>query len=402
MRPLFLIVAFSALLLANPAYADPGRQPGMDDKAAALPVEMLRTLQIMQDQIAAGSTTAHVAQRTLLAHINERFASLDSKVWESSKNVRSAVIFVLSGGRPNILKKLISLSILGPSDENLVQGALAYVEGREKEAKQYLTQVNLASLPPALAGQVALVQSALTVRDEPAKSVELLDYVRLQLPGTLVEEAALRREIFVVSQMGNMGKFEALSRQYLRRFRSSIYAGNFRQRFASALTHLDFVKDSQQFPRLVAILNELDGDSQRELYLLIARNAVDQGQTKAAVLASEKAYQQSASDPASATRARLYKAAAVIVTSEGFDSGLTELKQIDKGTLSPDDAALLDSALILAGTIRRVPEKAVTAAANAPSPSADDVKTINAPLPAISRAQEALERVDQLFRKETR
>jgi chemotaxis protein MotC len=401
MRPPLLIVALAVLLLASPGRAESEAPPARDDKTADLPVEMVRTLQIMQDQIATGSTTAHVAQRTLLAHIDERFTSFDVKVWESSKNVRAAVIFVLSGGRPAILKKLLSLSVLGPSDLALVQGALAYVEGRETEAKRHLAEMNLASLPPALAGQVALVLSALTVRDDPAKSVELLDYVRLQLPGTLVEEAALRREVFVVSQMGQIGKFEALSRQYLRRFRSSVYAGNFRQRFASALTHLDFAKDQQQFPRLVTILNELDADSQRDLYLLIARNAVDQGQTKAAVLASEKAYQLSKSDVVSATRARLYKAAAVIVSAEGFDSGVAELKKIDKGVLPSGDAALLDSALALAGNIRRTPETVANAADRSQSP-ASQPKVIEAPLPAISRAQEALERVDQLFRKETR
>lgn len=224
----------------------------------------------------------------------------------------------------------------------------------------------------------------------------------MEWPGTLIEEAALRREIFVVSQMGNVGKFEALSRQYLRRFRSSVYAGNFRQRFATALTHLDFAKDQQQFPRLVTILNELDVDSQRDLYLLIARSAVDQGQTKAAILASDKAHELAPSDIPSATRAKLYKAAAVIVTAEGFESGVAELRKIDRGILSQSDAALLDSALSLAGTIRKVPEKVVTATADGPLPATAEASKIEIQVPAISRAQKALERVDQLFRKETR
>lgn len=402
MRPLSLTVAFAALLFAGNVHAESSNPQTGDDRMQVLPVEMVRTLQIMQDQIAAGSTTAHVAQRTLLGHIDERFATFDMKLWESSKNVRAAVVFVLSGGRPHILRKLATLETLVPSDRSLVQGALAYVEGREGDAKRYLAEVDVASLPPALAGQVALVQSALTVRDDPAKSVELLDYVRLQVPGTLIEEAALRREIFVVSQMGNVGKFEALSRQYLRRFRSSVYAGNFRQRFATALTHLDFAKDQQQFPRLVTILNELDVDSQRDLYLLIARSAVDQGQTKAAILASDKAHELAPSDILSATRAKLYKAAAVIVTAEGFESGVAELRKIDRGILSQSDAALLDSALSLAGTIRKVPEKVVTATADGPPPATAEASKIEIQVPAISRAQKALERVDQLFRKETR
>ena len=222
--------------------------------------------------------------------------------------------------------------------------------------------------------------------------------MRLQLPGTLIEEAALRRAIFVVSQMGDLDKFELLAKQYLRRFRSSVYSGNFRQRFAAALARLEFARDHRRFERLVAILDELEPEGQRELYLLIARSAIDQGQTKAAILASEKAYKLSSADKVSAERSKLYKAAAVIVTPEGFEGGVGELRKIDKAILSPNDLTLLDSALSMASHIRSAPE---TTAALKPEPAprpADPVPP-NAPSQAISRAQEALEKVDRLFRR---
>jgi chemotaxis protein MotC len=357
----------------------------------------------MQDQIAIGSTNAHAAQRALLEHIDERLMSADLVVWESPKNVRVAVIFVLRGGKPNILKKLLSLGGLSRTDEAIVQGALAYVEGREAEAKRFLADIDIDSLPTTLAGQIALVQSALIVRDDPAKSLQLLDYVRLHLPGTLLEEAALRREIFVVSQIGDVKKFEALSRQYLRRFRHSAYAGNFRQRFASALTHLEFTKDPQHFSRLVTILNELEAEGQQELYLMVARYAIDQGQTQIAIRASDKAFALSSSDEIGAERAKLYKAAAVIVTAEGFEGGLASLKKINKGILPSGDANLLDSALQLASHIRRTPDESKANQSMVESgPSPSEAMKVQTPLPTITRAQEVLERVDQLFRRETR
>ncbi|MFC4173058.1 chemotaxis protein [Microvirga sp. GCM10011540] len=402
MRITFIASFLAGILTAVPAVAEEV-QTSEPEKVTAIPVDMVRTLQIMQDQIATGSTNAHAAQRALLAHIDDRLMSIDPETWGDSKNVRAAVIFVLSGGRPEILKRIVALGGLSEVDTTIVQGALAYVGGREADAKRFLSEVQIDTLPPMLAGQIALVQSALIVREDPAKSVQLLDRVRLLLPGTLVEEAALRREIFVVSQVGDAKKFDALSRQYLRRFRYSIYAGNFRQRFASALTRLDFAKDEQKFSRLVAILNELEADGQRELYLMIARNAIEQGQAKAASLAADKAFELSSSDVPSATRAKLYKAAAIIVTPEGFESGIEVLKQINRADLQPHDSALLDEALSLARHIRQAPQVTPVSEAAGPAeaPPAEAIQ-VQEPVPAISRAQEALEKVDQLFRSETR
>jgi len=402
-RQSYATIAAIVLLLTVPALAEQPTEEAARQTAASLPVQMVRTLQVLQDQISAGSTAAHAAQRTLLAHIDERFSLLDAEAWQDTRNVRAAVIFVLSGGKPDILKRLLSLGILSKEDETIVQGALAYVEGREAEARQLLSEVDVSALPPGLGGQLALVQSALIVREDPAKSVQLLDYVRLQLPGTLVEEAALRRAIFVVGQMGDTRKFDALSRQYLRRFRRSVYSGNFRQRFAAALTRLEFARDHNQFPRLVAILDELEPDGQRELYLLVARAAINEGQTRTAILAADKAYELSASDKVSVERARLYRAAAAIVKPNGFEHSTAELRRIDRTVLPPDDSALLDAALSMAEHIRSSPDNqrggALIAQSAAPS---DDLAQIRQSLPSISRAQEALERVDQLFRRATR
>lgn len=387
------------LLLTRPAHAEI-EQVGEPAKADALPVELVRTLQALQDQIAAGSTNAHVAQRALLTHIDERLMPLDAKVWQEPRNIRAAVVYVLSGGKPDLLRKILSIVSIPAPEDALVKGALAYVEGREAEAQKLLADVDPHTLPVTLAGQIALVQAALNVRDNPAKSVELLDFARLQLPGTLVEEAALRREIFVVSQIGDTRKFDSLSRQYLRRFRYSVYSGNFRQRFAVALTRLEFARDPNFFSRLVAMLGELEPAGRLELYLMVARAAINQGQTQAAILASNKAHELSAEDKVSSARARLYHAAAIIVTAQGFDEGVSELRKIDRSILPAPDIALLESALSMASYIRSGPQGTTAVAASEPQDAADAV--VQKPTPTISRAQEALGAIDQLVRKGTR
>lgn len=379
---------------------------------AASPVQMLRTLQLMQDQIAEGSTEAYLGQRGLLTILDKRFMELDAGLWADSRNVHAAIAFVLSGGNPQILRKLLEMSdpVLTAETRTLVEGALAYVEGREEKAKGDLLSFDAGTFPPMFGAQLALVQSALVVRTDARKSSDLLDFVRLQAPGTLLEEGALRRQVFVASQTGDTRKFLALSSGYLRRYRHSIYAGNFRQRLASALTRIDFGKDPVLFDGVVEMLQDLELEARLDLYLLAARSSIDQGLTKSARMLAEKAQELSHGDPKSAARARLYRAAAMIVSPETIAVAVEELKSIRKDVLSASDATLLDSALSMADHIRQSPGEKVAENGSQRSPvqvgtgtpSSPDARRQQAPeqLEALLKAQDALSRIDKLIKNQ--
>ncbi|WP_445502342.1 chemotaxis protein MotC [Microvirga sp. G4-2] len=358
----------------------------------------------MQDQIALGSTEAHMGQRGLLTILDSRFMDVPPEIWSDGKNIRAAITFVLSGGNPQILRKLLEMSnpAISSEDRSLVEGTLAYVEGREEEAKGKLLSVNVQSLPPMLGAQLALVQSALIVRTDPKKSSDLLDFVRLQAPGTLLEEGALRRQIFVASQTGEMKKFLALTSGYLRRYRHSIYAGNFRQRLASALTRIDFGKDPVSFDGVVEMLMDLEPDARRDIYLLAARSSIDQGKTRSARMLAEKAKELSEGDVASAARAKLYRAAAMIVSPETIVKAVEDLKGIDRTKLTAGDAILLDSALSMAGHIRVMPGDKAADNSSKPPPPPLDVNKQQAPeqLQAVLKAQDALSRIDKLIKNQ--
>ncbi len=403
------------ILAAGSAAAEndsPGPAPALtqlQETTEAGPVQMLRTLQLVQDQIAAGSTEAHVAQRGLLVVLDDRFMNYEPEIWRDSKNIRAAVALVLSGGKPQILRKIWGLgSEFVPRDElPLIEGALSYVEGREEEARRALLPIDPATFPTSLGAQIALVQSALLVKTDPAKSSALLDFVRLQVPGTLLEEAALRRQVFLVSQIENLKKFDSLVIQYLRRYRSSVYAGNFRQRLGSVLTRIDFGKDPSRFEGVVAMLAELEPDVRRDLYLLAARASVEQGFTKSALLMAGKAQELSGEDKESAARAKLYQAAATIISPEAIETAVKNLQALDRSVLGPRDVALLDAALAMADHIRKLPEGIATK--NAVTPPVREA--VNAPpvqqaagpqaseqLPALTMARDALARVDRLIK----
>ena len=401
---LILCLCLLSLCLLPGAAGAAGDGHGGGDKAAAapieplpvrprgLPVELVRTLQLLQDRIAHGSTQAHLAQRQLLAHIEQRLLALEPAGWAEIENVRAAVTFGLSGGGPAVLKRLIEAGTVPEAEHGLVRGALAYLQGREKEAITHLGAIDAQTMGPGLAGQLALTQSALMVREAPMKAIALLDQARLLSPGTLVEEGALRREIFVLAQAGDAKRFEALSIRYLRRFRRSVYAGNFRQRFAGALTRLDFDSDRSLTQRLERMLDEIEPEGRRDLYLLVARAGLEQGRRETALFAAERA--AGLVDPEShyALQARLYRGAALIVAEGGFEAGFEALRAIDRASLASDDATLLDAALTTATQIRTPPKSGPVL-----EPSASASKRVVPQPQSISRAQEALARVDRMI-----
>ncbi|MGU3667554.1 chemotaxis protein [Methylobacterium sp. A49B] len=365
------------------------------------PVAWMRTLQLLQDRVAGGSLAAHESQPVVIARINADLQNAAPETWADPHNVRAAIVIALSGGGPAILRRLTGRAGLGEPEATLARGALAYVEGRAAEANRLLADVDTTLLPLTLAGAIGLTQASLIVTENPIRAVALLDRVRLLLPGTLTEEGALRREIFTLGQVGDLRRFEILAIQYLRRFPHSIYAGNFRQRLAYQLTQFDVGQDAEKFAVLNRILGELGAQSRRDLYLLIARTAIQEGKTASALLAADKALGLCAPGSPASNQALLYRAASEIVTLATFPSGLRTLRSLDRARLPPRDAPLFDTALATAEEIGRgltggpVPpaEAAASRLSQAAAASAD------APGSLIPKVQAMIDQVDLLLRK---
>jgi chemotaxis protein MotC len=359
-------------------------------KAAREPYQLVRSLQALQDQIARGNLDAHNAQPALLKQLGEQFQAVDPDVWKDPRNSRAAIVFLLSGGAPPIIEALRSRKLLS-IDEAILDGAIAYVEGRSEEAKAKLGDVKARTLPATLGAEITLAQSALLAQSDLKATIDRLDEVRLLMPGTLIEEAALRREIFLVGQVDDFDKFEALATQYFRRYRHSIYAGNFRQRFALSVARFSFAQRPDRFPRLVAVLDNLDRASQRALYLLITRTALVRGKPEMAGLASERVVALTDEGSTDRTRAHLYRAAARLVT-DAHEQALGDLQRIDTGRLPALDAELLDAALALGRTVRKP-----LPAASSKNEWADGAQTSVRPRIDFSASGEAIARAQRLL-----
>ena len=363
------------------------------------PYELVRSLQTVEDAIATGSARAHSEHLALLKTLGDRIAAANPAIWSNPKNGYAVVIFLLSGGAPQIVQKLPRdrLNV----DRNLLNGALAYVEGRQDDARKLLNGFKARELPSGLGGHVALVQAALLAGSEPAAAIARLDEARLLMPGTLVEEAALRREIFLVGQAEDFDKFEFITLAYIRHYRNSIYASDFWQRFALALTRFNLGLNESRFPRISAMIGELDHAGQLKLYLLISRTALVRGRLAMARLSAAKGLVLSAEGSSERERAHFLHASARVLT-DNYDEGLAELKALDKSKLPERDTPLFNAALDLALNMRKplTPAKSEKVEQGAENPPPTPARIdLSSSTTTLAQAHKQLSELDLLLKE---
>jgi chemotaxis protein MotC len=319
------------------------------------PYRLVRMLTAVQDDIARGAGAALDAQSLLQQRLAQRFSDALPHEWDERRNARALVIYALSGGSPAVVRRVLEDAHLAPPYDALAAGALAYLEGRAGDARRHFAAAGDAPLDASLAGPVLLARAALAVEADPRAALALLERARAAAPASLVEEAAVRRALFVAAEIDDIGVFDQLVARYLRKFRRSLYAGNFRQRLASALTRMSFIEEPAAFVRLESMVEPMTEAGRRELYLLLARAAIENGNRLAAEIAAERALEAAASGTLDARRAALYKAAAEVVDPEEFRSARSKLSDLEDDGLPEDDRALLYAARRLSRTVADLP-----------------------------------------------
>jgi len=363
------------------------------------PYEMIRTLQTLQAQVAQGNSQAHTAQRALLIQMDGAFMDAHPEVWQDPRNARAAIVHLLSGGHPDVMRQLLQYDPAPAVDPRLLIGALAYVEGRGEDLNQILADVNPLDLPPGLGGHVALVKATGLIQTEPQKALVYLSQARLLMPGSLVEEAALRREIFVAGTVGEVERFQSLAVRYMRRYRNSIFASDFRRRFAIAIDALGFAENLERFSLLEGLLSEFDQDTRRALYLRLARTAVLGGNLDIVREATDRAAPLTVEGSLADMTLRLYRAAAIEDPTR-----ITErrdiLLSIDRTMLNRQDRTLLDAIMDVTNHIRHFPDPppGVIGEFNVPETLPDPAEE-DWVMPSMRRAQKILDETSALLER---
>ena len=315
------------------------------------PFQIVRSLQALQTQIAEGSQEAMSAQPKLIAQIALQFARTPENLWQDSRNVKAAAVFLFSGGGATSVRPLLANKKIAEADRLLITAALAYVEGREKEAAKLFSQISARELPPDVGGHLALAQAALLSRTDTVGASNLLDIARLLMPGTLVEEAALRRQIFLMEPNADFDKFVLVSRQYFQRYRKSVYAANCWKGFSRTLVNYTLLADAEGLKKIENFVADFQPSEQRLLFLDVARHALVNGKAATALQMARDAGKLSPEGSMEAARATVYEGSALIVDNSILN-GLEKLQATKRTGLGAEDAELAATASMLGNNLQ--------------------------------------------------
>ncbi len=326
-----------------------------EDAAAINPVEEIRTLSRIQNGLTNGQTSGLRVQHIVIRSIGHKFLSAPPEIWSERKNADAAIRFLLSGGDPSFARIGAVQDALPETHRRLFAAALAFAEGGRTKARRLLVGVNPRSLPPMIAAHIALVTGILLSRHKPELARKYLEDARLLGSGTLIEEAALRRQTSVSVAINKFDSFRGVADTYARHYRDSVYLGVFRERFAqNVLTVLD-KGNKARIKWLIDHIKRYNKDEQVAYSTLIAREAVLRGRPEIVAALTELGLDGKPASADMAAQLALYKSATSIFGKDP-DEGAELLSLVDVERLEKDDMAIYRAASHLLQQIREWPE----------------------------------------------
>jgi chemotaxis protein MotC len=370
------IIAGTMMSATMPALAQGGLQP----------YQMVRSLQLVQDRIADGDHAALPMQRKLLEMVDARLKASTSEEFEDKRNFQALMIYAMSGGNPATVADSLARLELDESDKTAGAGVLAYLLGDVEQARTAMASIDPLVEQPELAAFLALVKGSVLAGESPADAVALLDQARLLAPGTLVEEAALRRTVALAVGQADVVRFTNASEQYARRFLRSPYATQFAEAFVAGIIDLRQSIDLVKVEQAIAWMTR---EQARAIYLRLARQAAIDGDTRILDFASGKARELGlAETDGQDARGELY-ASLNSVTSETVEKTLERLRALDANLLSDRDRALLEAAKAIARDVVAPVPAAAPSFAGAETDFSDDEAVVASPAAAKADAEPA-------------
>lgn len=238
------------------------------------PYQMMRSLQVVQDRIADGDHAALPMQSKLLNIIDDRLRHAPREAYDDARNLNALLAYASSGGNPATIRDVFATLSLEGEMRTIGDGLLSYALGDHARARAALSGVDPLDLPVAVGAPLGLVAGSLVMRDTPKRALELFDQTRLIAPGTLLEEAALRRSLDATTLLADAERFTRAARQYVSRYIHSPYASQFAESLVSGIVAM---RDSIDLEEVASIADRMSNEQARVIYLRIARQAAIDG-----------------------------------------------------------------------------------------------------------------------------
>lgn len=387
--PWAAILLIALMAVAHGAETVPAEGPSDQHQpisaSASRLIGRIESLFRLQDESAQGLADSVSVQKEFLVDIGKALAV------ETPDSARSLVLhaaaYALSGGNPDAVERLSASEALDSQQKLLLRAVTAFMRGEREEAKALFAEIQLSSFPGFLSGRLALARAVLEA-DASARQQDDLGFAIAAMPGTLVEESALRRSALAYGDSKDEERFFQRIERYGRRFPKSVYADSFWKEAADLIAEWKFGNPGAMVLRLEASIGRLSEARRRQIYLDIARQAAASGQRELTETAAGQLAKLAVSGTPEYEVGKLYSNLYAVVTSENAQA-LRSLEAIDPGKLEKQDRSFLDAAITIG---RRLSAPFL---AEASAPAAGD----SGPDPVVEKADGLLKQTDEILRK---
>lgn len=238
--------------------------------------ESVRELNAAQNHMAIGREKAKDRVAKQFDAIEALIPALEPESWKQSRNIRAAAIYLLGGGAPEQLREIFDAGFIVGEDASVLEAALLNAEGDARAAER-ISAFDPAQYPALLGGHLALVQGDALVGQDNPRAIAKLDLARLLMPTSLVEEAALRREIRVLDPQTQREKIATLALIYASRYRASPYARHLITELRALLFSPGIDADPTLDSKLESVIDIASAPERLDIYLALCRAALAAG-----------------------------------------------------------------------------------------------------------------------------
>jgi len=372
------------------------------------PVMLVRLLQIGQDDVASGQRQALAKQARTINELSEQLRRMDAAVFDDEANFHALLIYLFNGGDRDIVRGILASLPEDRKEQPLALAALAFSENHKEELVSIIgeTGIDGMTMPEVLRLSAYLGTVPDIAKKQPQLASDWLDYVRTAAPGSLFEEAALRRQLRITVDLGYIDKTCLLVRNYASRFANSPYASDFWLEFVAILPMIEHKIGNEALEALLQLI-----PSNRVQYiswLQIARMALINGRMDRAFFSASKAEKLAQDMALDDTAARLYMAASKAGSTAAFDAAEI-LKALQSDHLHDSDRELLIAALTVAQGVIKSPASSTaedfpllpavgdSVVGQAMPPNREDANTIDE---FVKKMQKKLDEVDILLKEQ--
>ncbi|QGM97904.1 hypothetical protein [Methylocystis parvus] len=346
--------------------------------------EMVRDLNALQNRMAMGDIAARDEAARQFDRIEKATFAAEPDFLREERDARSAVIYLLCGGGAGGLRAIFEAKRANEILAPLLDVSLRYAEG-DAGALQTLLQFDPRRYPAGLGGHLALVQAGGLIGSDNGRAIALLDLARLLLPGSLVEEAALRREISILDPVRESDKLGLLAVRY-----AAIYASSpFARQFWGLLPNMarGASVSSLFASRFSLVLDKAPAPDRTAAYLALARRALLAGKFPDAGKAVETAERGDLDDRAK-RRVEIYRSALSVLEEK---RSVAALRDIETKGLPTEDVQLVQLVASVGEKLARPIEKKAPVGG---SDAGEKSEMATAIREALARTDELLKRAD--------